>query len=175
MVLVYTIVLGNATICCMNDLTLGVLVHRIEEEHAMADRLSRQERSALMGRIRGKNTKPEILVRKALHKAGFRFRIHDRRLPGSPDIVLPKYRTVVFVHGCFWHGHDECKCFCVPKTNGEFWKKKIDGNRERDEKNRVLLERKGWRIIVVWECELQKRAVREATLAGLVNEIWALQ
>jgi DNA mismatch endonuclease (patch repair protein) len=127
-----------------------------------------------MGRIQGKNTKPEIVVRRYLHRQGFRFRIHDRKLPGSPDIVLPKYRTIVFVHGCFWHGHSECGMYRPPKTNTEFWEQKITSNRIRDEKNRLLLEQRGWRVLVVWECELKTRNLRETTLAGLVNEIWGM-
>ena len=140
----------------------------------MADRISVEQRSALMGRIRGKNTKPEIVVRRYLHRQGFRFRIHDRRLPGSPDIVLPKYRTIICVHGCFWHGHTDCDMYRPPKTNTGFWEQKIASNRIRDDKNQRLLEQRGWRVIVVWECELKTRSMRETTLSGLVNEIWGM-
>lgn len=138
----------------------------------MADKLSLEQRSALMGRIRGKDTKVELMVRRYLHRQGFRFRIHDRRLPGSPDIVLPKYRTVVFVHGCFWHGHEVCGLYRKPRTNTEFWEQKVLANRVRDQRNQEELEKRGWRVIIVWECELRTRSVREATLVGLVNELW---
>ena len=107
----------------------------------------------MMSGIKGKNTKPEILVRKALHKAGYRFRLHDKKLPGKPDIVLPKYRTVILVHGCFWHGHD-CKYFKWPKTRPEFWRKKIEGNKARDARHVAKLENDGWVVKVIWECEV---------------------
>ena len=96
-----------------------------------------------MGRIRGKDTKPELRVRKALHAAGYRFRLHRKDLPGRPDITLPRHRTVIFVHGCFWHGHEGCKANRIPKTNPEFWSAKIDRNRERDARNRAELEAMG--------------------------------
>ncbi|MFO1033754.1 MAG: very short patch repair endonuclease [Hyphomicrobiales bacterium] len=119
-----------------------------------------------MASIKGKNTKPEIIVRKAFHAAGFRFRLHDRKLPGKPDIVLPKYRTVVFVHGCFWHGH-ECEKFRWPKSRKTFWRKKIEGNRERDDKAMKQLRIEGWRTLTVWECAL-KGPIR-LTLATLTT------
>ena len=112
-------------------------------------------RSYNMSRIKGKDTKPEILVRKYLFSKGFRYRINDKRLPGTPDIVLPKYKTVIFVNGCFWHGHEECKYFVWPKSNEEFWKKKITDNIKRDNNNYKKLEESGWNIIVVWECEIR--------------------
>jgi DNA mismatch endonuclease (patch repair protein) len=105
-----------------------------------------------MRAIKSANTKPEILVRKALHAAGFRFRLHSKNLPGKPDIVLPKYRTVIFVHGCFWHGHD-CEYFKVPKTRTEFWLNKITENKRRDKINADKLIELGWRVLVVWECD----------------------
>lgn len=104
-----------------------------------------------MSGIRAKNTKPEILVRKLLHRRGFRFRLHVRNLPGKPDIVLPKHRAIVLVHGCFWHGHD-CQLFKLPATRPEFWKEKIKSNRVRDNQIRALLLSSGWRVAVVWEC-----------------------
>lgn len=107
-----------------------------------------------MAAIKGKNTKPEIIVRKALHAAGFRFRLHDKKLPGKPDIVLPKYRAVVLVHGCFWHGH-ECKQFRWPRTREAFWRKKIHGNQERDVMAITQLKSSGWRSLIVWECSLR--------------------
>lgn len=105
-----------------------------------------------MAGIKGKNTRPEIAVRKALHAAGYRFRLHRKDLPGKPDIVLPKYRTVIFVHGCFWHGH-MCKNFKWPKTRPEFWREKIEGNIERDKRAVAELEQLGWNMIVIWECQ----------------------
>lgn len=118
----------------------------------MVDVVDPATRSRMMAGIRGKDTKPEMLVRRALHKAGFRYRLHVKDLPGRPDIVLPKYRTVIFVHGCFWHGHD-CKHFKWPKTRAEFWRKKIEGNVTRDRIAVSELERRGWRVITIWECD----------------------
>ena len=128
-----------------------------------------------MRSIKGRDTKAELLVRRFLFKKGLRYRTNDRRLPGSPDIVLPKYKCVVFVNGCFWHGHEGCKFFVPPKTNSAFWAEKIEANRARDEKNISTLISDGWRVFVIWECELRNRETREATLEGLVNEIWAWQ
>lgn len=122
----------------------------------MADRLSKEERSELMSRIRSVNTKPEVALRRALWQRGFRYRVNVKNLPGSPDIVLPKHRTVVFVHGCFWHGHYGCKEYTVPKTNTEFWVKKVERNQERDQEVWRKLEAKGWSVVIVWECELVK-------------------
>lgn len=117
----------------------------------MPDVHSPEARSRNMAAIRGTNTKPEILIRKALFRQGFRYRIHDKKLPGKPDIVLPKYKAVIFVHGCFWHGHN-CSLFKVPKTRTDFWLTKIQSNRERDTRNQAALAELGWRIGVVWEC-----------------------
>lgn len=127
----------------------------------MADIWSRKKRSEVMARIRGKDTRPEAMLRSALHRLGFRFRKNDRRLPGAPDIVLPRYHTVILVHGCFWHGHKGCPDFVWPKTRKEFWRAKILGNRRRDVINRKKLEAAGWRVIEVWECELGRKQ-REA-------------
>lgn len=118
------------------------------------DSLSKERRSWNMGRIRGKDTKPEKVVRSMLHRMGYRFRLHRRDLPGKPDIVLPKYRTVVFVHGCFWHRHKGCKYAYEPKTRKRFWQQKFDENVARDRAARRALCRLGWTSIVVWECEL---------------------
>ena len=107
-----------------------------------------------MSGIRGKNTKPEILIRSLLHRQGFRFRLHGRKLPGKPDIVLPRYRAVIFVHGCFWHGHD-CPLFRMPATRVSFWKQKIAANRANDQKARSVLLNMGWRVGVVWECAVR--------------------
>jgi DNA mismatch endonuclease, patch repair protein len=120
----------------------------------LADVVDKATRSRMMSGIRGKDTKPEIIVRKALHKAGYRFRLHRKDLPGNPDIVLPKYRTVIFVHGCFWHGH-MCKNFKWPKTRPEFWREKIEGNIERDKRDIAALEALGWNVKVIWECEIR--------------------
>lgn len=108
-----------------------------------------------MSRIKGKNTKPEMLVRKFLFSKGFRYRLHVKDLPGKPDIVLPKYKTVIFVHGCFWHGHEGCKYFVVPKTRTDWWLNKINANKANDQKVIALLKKDGWKILTLWECELK--------------------
>jgi DNA mismatch endonuclease, patch repair protein len=109
----------------------------------------------MMASIRGKNTRPELIVRRAIHAAGFRYRLHVKELPGKPDIVLPKYRTVILVNGCFWHGHD-CEKFRLPKTRTNFWKKKINGNKRRDENAAKALNILGWRVAIVWECAVSR-------------------
>ena len=136
----------------------------------MADVHTPEIRSYNMSRIRNKNTKPEEIVRKYLFSQGFRYRKNDARLPGKPDIVLPKYKTVVFVNGCFWHGHDGCRYFVWPKNNAEFWKEKISGNNQRDKRNHHLLAEQGWIVIEIWECELKKNTLQE-TLVSLVKDI----
>jgi DNA mismatch endonuclease, patch repair protein len=128
------------------------------------DRLTPSQRSALMSKVRGKNTRPEELVRSLLHRMGFRFRLHRKDLPGTPDIVLPKYRTVIFVHGCFWHRHADCKKSSMPQTNKNFWGKKLARNVERDAEVAGELTRTGWRVLVVWECELKNPEVLSARL-----------
>ncbi|MFN3716863.1 MAG: very short patch repair endonuclease [Thiobacillus sp.] len=120
----------------------------------MADVVDAATRSRMMSGIRGRNTKPEILVRSLLHREGFRFRLHARDLPGRPDIVLPRYRAVIFVHGCFWHGHD-CPLYRLPGTRPDFWQDKIDRNRASDRRARDALLAAGWRVAVVWECALR--------------------
>ena len=122
----------------------------------MADVHSKEQRSFNMSRIKAKNTKPEMLVRRFLHANGFRYKLHDKSLPGKPDIVLPKYKTAIFVHGCFWHGHKRCKYFVVPKTRTEWWLNKIEGNVANDVKAMKALKKDGWGIINVWECQLKK-------------------
>ena len=136
----------------------------------MADVHSKEIRSYNMSRIRSKDTKPEMLVRRFLHKNGFRYRLHVKDLPGKPDIVLPKYKTVIFVHGCFWHGHEGCKYYVVPKTRTEWWLNKIQTNCINDSKSELQLISNGWKIIKVWECGLKKSAL-EATLTTLFSQI----
>lgn len=132
----------------------------------------KKTRSYNMSCIKGKGTKPEEIVRKALFAKGFRYRKNDRKLPGTPDIVLPKYKTVIFVNGCFWHGHENCKYYVVPKTNTDFWLKKITSNIERDVIKATQLQELGWRVITVWECELKKPAF-DATMNNLIKTIKA--
>lgn len=119
------------------------------------DTIDAERRSWNMSRIRGKDTKPELIVRSALFKQGFRFRLHRRDLPGSPDIVLPKYKTVVLVHGCFWHRHENCRYAYMPKSRIDFWREKFEGTIERDKVNNAKLEDLGWLVVVVWECEVK--------------------
>lgn len=120
----------------------------------MVDRISKEHRSWNMSRIRGKNTKPEVVLRSLMHRAGFRFRLHDNKLPGKPDIVLPKHKTAIFVNGCYWHRHQGCPKATAPKTNTAFWTKKFETTVERDVRKKSELMQAGWRVITVWECEL---------------------
>lgn len=136
----------------------------------MVDSLTPEQRSAQMSRIRGSNTKLEVLVRKGLHARGLRYRLGGAKLPGRPDIVLPKYRTVVFVHGCFWHGHD-CPLYRLPKTRPEFWADKIGKNRMRDQRVISELEAMDWRVLTVWECSLRgKTAIEQASFLDHLAE-----
>ena len=137
----------------------------------MADKLTSSQRSRCMSRIRGKNTKPEILVRKGLHARGFRFRLHNKKLPGSPDIVLPKYGVAIMVNGCFWHGHKGCRYATKPKTNIEFWETKIARNRHRDEVTTAHLEALGWTVMTIWECELRNSSQLDERLNALAEDI----
>jgi DNA mismatch endonuclease, patch repair protein len=125
----------------------------------MADVLSPKQRSYCMSRIRGKDTKPEYVIRKGLFARGFRYRLHVRSLPGCPDLVFPKHRAVVFVHGCLWHKHN-CKSFQWPKTNAAFWRNKICGNSGRDKKNMMKLNAAGWKVLTVWECAVRKKPTK---------------
>jgi DNA mismatch endonuclease (patch repair protein) len=136
----------------------------------MADVHSKETRSYNMSKIHSKDTKPEILVRKYLFSRGLRFRKNDKRYPGKPDVVLPKYRTVIFVNSCFWHKHIGCRYFVLPTSNVYFWDNKLEANRLRDERNIKLLFCDGWKVIVVWECEI-KKLVRDERLAMLYDEI----
>ena len=131
---------------------------------------SKEIRSYNMSCIKGKGTKPEEIVRKYLFSQGFRYLKNDKRLPGTPDIVLPKYKTVIFVNGCFWHGHEGCKYFVWPKNNADFWKAKILQNIERDKRDFERLENVGWKVIVVWECSLKKNS-RQQSLEDLLERI----
>jgi len=136
----------------------------------MSDIYSKSKRSDIMSKISGKETKPEILIRKFLFSKGFRFRKNVKKLPGKPDIVLPKYKVVVFVHGCFWHGHT-CKRGALPETNHEFWREKIGRNMERDIHNISDLKENGWNVIVIWQCEIKNKTIRDFRLNKLIEEI----
>lgn len=137
----------------------------------MADIHSQLTRSYNMSRIKGKNTKPEMLVRKFLFSQGFRYRLHDKSLPGKPDIILPKYKTLIFVHGCFWHGHEGCKYYVIPKTRTQWWLDKINTNKKNDNKAISALQDSGWRIIIIWECKLKPKTIHNTlkTLPGLIR------
>lgn len=132
----------------------------------MADIVSPEIRSRMMSRIRGKNTKPEQVIRRGLFSRGFRFRLHDPKLPGKPDLVFPKYRTVVFINGCFWHGHG-CHLFRMPSTNRQFWETKIQRNRENDTRNIVVLSAAGWKVMTVWECAIRGKS--DAAISELLD------
>lgn len=136
----------------------------------MPDTMTPQQRHKCMASIRSKNTKPEVIVRQYLHAVGFRFRIHVKKLPGCPDLFLPKYRTCIFVNGCFWHGHRGCRYATRPKSNAEFWQNKIQNNIRRDELSVQALETIGWKVITVWECKL-KKGRRDDTLPSLAEQI----
>lgn len=131
---------------------------------------SKETRSYNLSCIKGKITKSEEIVRKYLFSQGFRYRKNDKRLPGTPDIVLPKYKTVIFVNGCFWHGHEGCRYYVVPKTRTDFWLNKISTNIERDRRKIVELEKLGWKVITVWECELKSKRINES-LYSLIDKI----
>jgi len=136
----------------------------------MVDVHDKETRSFNMSHIRSKNTKPEMLVRKILFANGFRYRLHVKKLPGKPDIVLPKYQKVIFIHGCYWHGHEGCKYFVPSVSRIEWWKNKIENNKKRDERNIADLLKLGWQPIIIWECEL-KRDKREKMLNKLFLEL----
>lgn len=136
----------------------------------MADVHEPKVRSYNMSKIKGKDTKPEILVRKFLHANGYRYRLHDKKLPGKPDIVLKKHNSVIFIHGCFWHGHKGCKYFVIPKTRTQWWLNKINRNKEKDKESTETLQKEGWNIITIWECELKKEKC-EKTLQELIQKL----
>ena len=130
--------------------------------------MTSEARSRNMAAIKSKNTKPEIEVRKMLHALGYRFRLHKKDLPGKPDIVLPKYRTVIFVNGCFWHQHENCKYASLPKTKIDFWKNKLEGNKLRDKLKESQLKDLGWKVIIIWECQLKQRINVQDLIKDLV-------
>lgn len=136
----------------------------------MADVHDKETRSYNMSRIKGKDTKPEMVVRKFLHAQGYRYRLHDKKLPGKPDIVLPKYKTVIQIHGCFWHGHEGCKYFVIPKTKTEWWTEKIQKTKGKDLINKEILEKSGWKVIVLFECDLKPKK-QEETLLNLLKKL----
>jgi DNA mismatch endonuclease (patch repair protein) len=133
------------------------------------DVFSPKKRSEVMSRIRGKNTKPEMIVRHYLHAHGLRYRLHAKKLRGRPDVVLPRHRAVVFVHGCFWHQHSRCKYAARPSTNATFWQEKLSGNVERDARTVAELENEGWRVFTIWECALQESDL-QALLQGILGQ-----
>lgn len=135
------------------------------------DRLSKERRSWNMGRIRSENTAPEIRVRSILHRLGFRFRLHSKRLPGRPDVVLPKWRHAIFVHGCFWHRHKSCKFCYTPKSRTDFWTAKFQGTIERDEAVEKALRDMGWRVTIVWECELAEEGNLASRLRASIQSV----
>lgn len=140
----------------------------------MTDVHSQKTRSYNMSRIKAKDTKPELLVRKYLFSKGFRYRVNVKDLPGKPDIVLPKYKTVIFIHGCFWHGHEGCRYFVIPKTRTAWWTEKIRKNRERDQQEHEALRKAGWNIMTVWECQLKPRQQQETleSIVLLLQKTW---
>ena len=137
----------------------------------MTDIVDKATRSRMMSGIQGKNTKPELLLRRALHHAGFRFRLHQKQLPGTPDLVLPRYRTVIFVHGCYWHRHPRCRLAYNPKTRTEFWQQKFADNVARDRRDTDALLQAGWRVVIIWECGLRAVAKGEKSLDWLLTEL----
>ncbi|BAV92113.1 DNA mismatch repair endonuclease [Candidatus Desulfovibrio trichonymphae] len=138
------------------------------------DKISRETRSRNMANIKGKNTKPEKLVRSVLHGMGFRFRLHVKKLPGSPDIVLPRYKSLIFVHGCFWHGHEGCKRATIPTTRADFWRTKISSNKERDAQNLADLAKLGYRCLIIWQCEMKDTAILKQRLSTFLHDTASL-
>lgn len=137
----------------------------------MPDVVTPEVRSRMMASIRGKNTQPEMFIRRGLHRMGLRFLVHDRRLPGKPDLVFPKWRAVIFVNGCFWHGHD-CRLFKLPSTRTEFWRDKISANKKRDQTALRKLEVTGWRALTIWECQIKGRSIEETESVLNRCRIW---
>ena len=134
----------------------------------MTDVHDKKTRSYNMSRVKNKDTKPEMLVRRFLHQKGFRYKLHDKSLPGKPDLVLPRYKVAIFIHGCFWHGHKECKYFTVPQTRTEWWQNKIEGNARNDQKAVKALKSAGWKVVIIWACQLKPLKI-EATQRKLLR------
>lgn len=141
----------------------------------MADIFTPEKRHDIMAAVKGKDTKPEMLVRRFLHAAGFRYRLYDRKLPGCPDLVFPSLHTVIFIHGCFWHGHENCKYSHLPKSNEEFWRNKILRNSERDSRVKIELEKQSCNVIVIWECDLKNKSRREEILQNVAKELFNIR
>jgi DNA mismatch endonuclease (patch repair protein) len=142
----------------------------------MADVFTKEKRSEVMSRIRGRDTRPELALRSMLHRLGYRFTVNgptNKSLPGKPDIVLPRHRTVIFVHGCFWHGHEHCPAFRIPKSRRAWWKRKIEGNKARDLRNETAIREQGWHVVTVWECALKTSAARTWLARRLPRHIGA--
>ena len=139
------------------------------------DVVDRKTRSQMMSNIRGKDTKPEMMVRRFLHANGLRYRLHARGLPGRPDLVFRRYRAVVFVHGCYWHRHEGCRFASEPKSNIDFWRSKFEGNVKRDQRNQSALQKEGWRVFVIWECEISVPRLQELMQEILNISIGTLQ
>ena len=137
----------------------------------MADTVTPAKRSSIMGRVKQKNTAPEMIVRRLLHREGYRFRLHRKDLPGTPDIVLPKHRAVIFVHGCFWHGHADCRLARRPGDNAEFWNKKLDRNLERDRHVIAEVEALGWRVLVVWQCQTRNVETLQCQVEAFLGNV----
>jgi DNA mismatch endonuclease, patch repair protein len=136
----------------------------------MADVHNKKTRSYNMSQIKATNTKPELLVRKFLHAQGYRYKLHDKTLPGKPDLVLPKYNTIIFINGCFWHGHNKCKYYKVPQTRTDWWLQKINTNKANDAKAVKALKKMGWKVIVIWECRLKKAKLHN-TLSSVLHKL----
>jgi DNA mismatch endonuclease (patch repair protein) len=132
--------------------------------------MSRDKRNSMMAKIRKTNTKPELIVRKFLFKNGFRYRLYNKKLPGNPDIVLKKYQTIIFVNGCFWHMHEGCKYNRIPKSRPDYWPHKLQGNVNRDKMNKIELEKLGWNVLIIWECDLKKDKIN-TTLANIIEQV----
>ena len=141
----------------------------------MTDIVDKETRSRMMSGIRGKDTKPELIIRKKLHRLGFRFRLHDTSLPGKPDLKFTRYHAVILVNGCFWHGHENCRLFKWPSNNKEFWKKKILRNKEKDRETLAELEEKGWRVLTIWECALKGKSESELDRVVQKAASWLLK
>ncbi|WP_395317221.1 very short patch repair endonuclease [Variovorax sp. UC74_104] len=134
------------------------------------DTLTPKQRSERMARVRGRDTKPELVVRRLLHSRGYRYRLHDKKLPGSPDLVFPRKRKVIFVHGCFWHRHEGCRLARMPKSRIDFWSTKLNGNQARDQRKLAALAQQGWSAMIVWECELRDLEALASRLEGFLND-----